>query len=195
MGTFALKRGVEVETELVSAFLVEAARNAARDRFEAEHGEVEAPVYEVNTVGGDVERYRHDAESIKEAGEEEQADWARYQDLKARLERALRRTVISVYVYEGIKAEPPDGWEERQKRWGIAIPEDPIERKLHWVQTELVADPLELMALVAHIQGQKDPVEVAAANAASTFQRPLEGPGRAPDRRAADQEGRLVVQP
>jgi hypothetical protein len=172
MADFKLERGTVVQTVLVSSFLVEAARNAARTKWEEEHGKPEPPTYTVPLAGGGHETYPYDAEAIKEADTEEEVKaWHVYLAKKAILDDILWRTSVKVWLCEGVIGDPPEEWEEQQKRWGISIPTDPMEKKVHWIQTGLVSGLAELLSLVVHVQTQQDPVEVAAQVAADTFQR------------------------
>ena len=78
-----------------------------------------------------------------------------------------------VYLYRGVAEGLPDddGWIGEQEEDGLEVPESPRDRKIHWIKTELLMDPSELVSLITVIQGRGQEVERAATVAAGMFRR------------------------
>jgi hypothetical protein len=190
--TFQLKRGGELQIRPVSNFLIAKISRAARSRYAEEHGEKECPRYEVETAGGDVERYDHDEESIKDYPDQQQEwdDWLAY---KNGADAASFVAMSEVYIVDGVLDEPPDdGWQERHKRRGLEIPDDPDQLKRHWLETEVLTSNQELWALVLAIQAAARDVEEAASIAADMFQHSVVGTGGEEAGGPADESGAVV---
>jgi hypothetical protein len=190
--TFQLKRGGELRIRPVSNFLIAKISRAARSRYAEEHGEKERPRYEVETAGGDIERYDHDEESIKEYPDQ-QAEWDEWLVYKNGADAASFVAMSEVYIVDGVLDDPPDdGWQERHKRRGLEIPDDPDKLKRHWLETEVLTSNQELWALVIAIQNAARDVEEAAGIAADMFQHSVGGTGGEEARRPADEGGAVV---
>lgn len=111
----------------------------------------DAPMYEVKTITGIVEKHLHDATTV--TTESEIKAWEQYQsDLTQYNTQRAERQARLICLY-GIKFDMPkdDTWAQAQKEiLGVDVPTDPIERKLHYINTEViggVGDVLEITKL------------------------------------------------
>src|SRR5690606_31526822 len=98
------------------------------------------PTYTVETAGGEPEVHEHDETTL--ATDEDRAAWASYLVAKAEWEAALKDRLIRVVFLEGVRTRPAsDDWVKRQQFLGLAVPDDPLEREVHYVKTVLVRTP------------------------------------------------------
>lgn len=108
----------------------------------------EAPHYENTLLGGAVEKIYHTETSI--TTEEEKAAWAEYklalaaaqEDIFIRKTRAVIRRCIVVDMPDD------DGWIRSQAEDGITVPEDPEERRIHYVKTEVFGNANDVLFVV-----------------------------------------------
>lgn len=165
------QRGVELHLQHVSLMLLGKLRSATITRFEKEHGEVSPPTYETS-VG---EVFSHDADSISRedfATNEEIKAWKRYLELNQQLQGFVFAELARVYLCRGVLDLPEDDtWEQEQVAIGLSIPTDPLSKKVHWLETEVLVNEDEKLQLIMSIRTLSDPVEVQAATAADSFQR------------------------
>lgn len=112
-----------------------------RDRGEL----LDTPKYTVTVAGGVTEELPHNETTLVVEGDEEQTKknqeiWAKYKDAVARLEAEQNTKRNNLWLLRGIDVKvPDDGWDTIQKElFGIDVPTDPIERKLHYITTEIL---------------------------------------------------------
>jgi hypothetical protein len=181
--THITQNGTELELRPVSDFLITKVRAQVQAEFEKEHGAMpERPTYEIKCGGGPfgnwTETRTHTEKTILDGTEEEKALWARYIELRRELNGLVWTRTARVYLLDGMPDPPENGWVEKQERRGLEIPEDPDERKMHWIETEVVVSNQELIWLVKLIQGQSNFTEAGRQLAADTFRRAMEQIGR-----------------
>ena len=131
------------------------------------------PTYEVEVVGGDKEFHVHDATTL-ETDEDKQA-WAEYQTALAAantdmVERILRLLFVRA---TGDVVPAGDGWVEEQTYFGIAVPVDPMERKIHYIQTELLTHSDDISAFMLAAMGLVGVGNEVIRAAEETFRNPV----------------------
>lgn len=156
--------GREIKLAPVPQMLVEKVRDAAMRSVDVPP----APTYEVQIGDGEgTATYYHDATSVQTP--EEKAAWDAYQAALARQNQAAATRVMNFYYTRGIAEEMDGGWEAEQRYFGVEIPEDPIERKLHWIQTELLVSPVDFQEAIVAIMEASGVDEEATRAARSSF--------------------------
>lgn len=118
-----------------------------RDRNEP----IDPPTYEIETAGGGKETHEHDETTI--TTEEEKAAWEKYIDASNRMRAELSIKQTKYALLTGIDIEYPDDdeWKQLQEWFGIEIPEDKNERKLHYINTEVLRTPADIKNAVSTI--------------------------------------------
>lgn len=131
MNQFTTSRGFEITFKPIPQMLI--------DRVRTLHKQPEPPFYEVKTVSGAVEKHAHDETTLET--DADRAAWAEYQKQIADTNEKTNRAFMRLVFLRGVEIEMPqdDTWAREQKLLGIEIPDDPLERKLHWIETEVVA--------------------------------------------------------
>lgn len=182
--------GMEVPLLAVSETYIAAARAHATAEFRARGELIDPPTYDVQLAGGTVEKYPHDektlevkpdpnaADPVAAAAEAErqtaanQAAWAAHKEAVKRLEAALSAASTRAMLEMGINMELPadESWIVRQHRAHVEIPEDPDERRYHWLTSEVLVSFDDLMTAIQVIteltyKGALKEEDIAAAMA------------------------------
>lgn len=159
---FTTSGGKQIRLSLFPPLQMQMVQEAAKKRAIKEFGEAVRPTY--HTEAG--EDLPHDEDSLET--DEDRAAWKKYQDiLKKHAEYVGAKTMRFVLFY-GVDMNPEDdqNWQNRQQFWDIEIPDDPIERKIHYIQSELIfsqSDIEQILYRIAKMSGVKPEVVDAAA--------------------------------
>ena len=185
---FVTSIGVVLPLRHISPLLVEKAR--------ASIPIPERPTYTAETVSGVIEVHPHDDTTLET--DEDRAEWQNYLMQRALVDRQINERVTMLLFRRGInfdalKLPKDDKWiKEQEEVFGIEVPDDPIERKIHWVETEALATTDDIKLLIVKLMAMTGaPKEVVAA-AERSFRRPVEGDATG---EPADQEGGVELQP
>lgn len=145
--TFTTSRGVEVSFLSIAPLL---------EKVRASHPIPEPPTYEVKTAAGPVERHAHDETTLET--DADKAAWAAYVKERDAAQDGYNRAVMRTVLLRGLTYTMPEGdaWVKEQEFIGIAVPTDPLARRLHWLETEAlgsVDDYIHLMTGVMEASG------------------------------------------
>lgn len=126
------------------------------------------PTYTVPVVGGGTETHNHTAETLET--EADKIAWATYQIQLRTEQMEFNRRFYEFVVLFGIISDPPDdGWEKRYNRLGLSVPDDPIERKLFWVENEVLVTPEDGAGLFLAVLRMSETDKEAAEQIAAGF--------------------------
>jgi len=164
-GTHTTRKGVVIRLRLFSPVL--------RDKIRQSVEFPEAPIYVAKTAGGGKEEHEYTADMIET--DDEKAMWAEHQGKLLAANLMLFERLGKLALIRGTENDIPDGWEKEQEFFGIEAPDDPIERKLHWIETEAVESNDDLSALILAILAYQSVTEEERAAAAASFPSPVEG--------------------
>jgi len=125
----------------------------------------EPPTYTAVTAAGVEEVHPHD-ETTLETDEDRRA-WAEYLEQKRAAEQARQESLIRILFVKGIEVNiPKNGWVEEQQFFGIDVPKNPLELKVHFISTEVLHsldDMLALMGDIMELSGvSREAIEVAS---------------------------------
>lgn len=187
--TFVTSGGREIKLAPIPQMLVEKVRDAAMRSVPVPP----APTYEVKIGDGDdTVTYAHDATTLTTP--EEHAAWDAYQAALARQAQVAATRVMNFYYTRGVAEEMDDAWMAEQRFFGVEIPEEPLERKLHWVQTEILTTPDDFQNCIIAIMEVSGVDDEAIRAARASFRRDLrpeaDTPGRAGRAVRATKEGK-----
>lgn len=143
--------GVLVEILGISPLLMQ----RVGDAFRKKNPEPMPPTYEVETGGGGKEVHYHDEESV-ETIEEVTAFNAFKEEHKA-WRAASQKALLRAVVIKGVTFDMPDDdkWVSDQELLGLAddIPDDPLERKVYYFETEVVGSVEDMLTLLGGAMG------------------------------------------
>lgn len=96
---------------------------------------LDPPIYKVVTATGAEEEYPHDEKTLET--EEDKAAWAEYKRTQEQFMAEFTERFVKLLLWQGVKIpEPPAGWFETYEQLGIQFSENPLERKLEFLQYE-----------------------------------------------------------
>lgn len=145
---------------------------------------LDPPTYQVTTAAGTIEEHPHTAETLET--EEDRVAWELYQQAQTTLNAAVGTRVTRFMLAEGVVLDGPDeAWCERMDRYGLAVSDDPMERREQYLTYEYARTPLELMKIVHRImvisaEGSAE-LEEAAESMESFFRGSVERSATAED--------------
>lgn len=145
-----LSNGAMVEVQAVSDTLIGMAQEAVRRRF-IEAGEpINPPTYTVEHPGGATSQEPHDETTLET--DEDRAAWAKHQEALTRLAAAQSEAQMKVW-FSGLVFEMPadDAWIELQRWMGVEVPDEGLERRYHYIVTELVKTPEDMFRVLEAI--------------------------------------------
>ena len=158
-GVHTTRKGVAIRLRLFSPVL--------RDKVRQSVEFPEPPVYEAKTAGGGTEKHPYTEDMIETDVEREM--WRQYQGKRLAADLQLYDRLGKLALIRGTEITIPDGWEQGQALFGIEIPEDPLERKLHWIETEAVESNDDLRDLILAILQYQNTTEEERALVAVSF--------------------------
>lgn len=149
---FTTSGGKQIELQPVPQLQVQRAKEGAERKAIELYGEAKKPTYTMPETDEVVE---HDEITIADelATDEDKAAWAKYQGIHAQHQAYINQKVLDFWFYHGVKADPDadTSWEDTQRFFDIEIPTDPIARKIHYVQTELVFGSDDIEQIITRI--------------------------------------------
>jgi len=164
---YETRKGVAVRLRLFSPVLQDKVRQSVEFP--------EVPVYVATTAGGGKEEHPYTADMVE--SDDEKAMWAEYQAKRLAANLTLYERLGRLALIRGTDPDIPEGWEQEQELYGITVPEDPTERKLHWLETEAVESNDDLSELVLSILQYQNIKQEDRAAAAASFPDPVGGNG------------------
>ena len=138
-------RGIQIMP--VARILGAKIRHRIRKEYE-ERGEVlDIPTYFVKTAAGDTQEFPHDEKTILEAPQDEVDRWRKYHETISRFDYEVSAAVTKMSLYKGIVIDRTemDKALKEQSRFGIDVPEDEIDRTVHYITTELLPTTLDII--------------------------------------------------
>lgn len=159
--------GKQVELTLIPPLQAQMVRDAAEREAIKQFGEAKKPTYKTEMD----EVLEHDETSITDerTPDEDKAAWLKWQETQASIDNHIAQQMMRFFLYYGVAVDPDTDttWQGRQKFFGIEIPEDPIERKIHYIQTEMIFSPDDIQGITTRLMtlaGVRQEVVDAAVN-------------------------------
>jgi len=188
--------GREVELLPVAQASIEQVRLAVLREFEKRGAQLAIPTYFVRTGGGDPQEFPHREETIKEAPQDDVAKWEAYHKTQVELERATNERATKFMLYRGVKVDEIAMQKALQEQafFGILAPESPIDKALHYIQTEILKTPADILAAVQGIMmlSMSGVSEDTMRAVEESFRRALEKTGRGAAAGTENAEGKVV---
>jgi hypothetical protein len=170
-------KGVKIPLRAVSQFKIDAMRSSRE--------EVPVPTYEADVFGGDKETLELDAEIAKSQGREK--EWKEYLAAVEQETRVFGILFNTMVVSEGVDLDAPgpdSDWQRSCDKYKLKIPEDPIDRKVFYINTELLGAFEEMGDLMTAIFAASKFSQEVIAKMKGTFRSAVErkkDPGLAPE--------------
>ncbi len=163
---FTTSTGIELRIHGVPQLLLEKVRSSVKMP--------DIPTYVIVTAAGDEEVHPLD-ETTLETDEDKKA-WNEYLLEKASQEALLRERMVRVILMRGTEVKLPEdeSWKDLQKFIGVDVPEDPLELKYHYIQTEAIGGAQDLALIMEKVMERTGIPEEALAEAKASFRNLME---------------------
>lgn len=148
--TFTTTDERELRLGVVSQLALQAIRQAVRSEYRQAGKRLDCPTYTMTTAAGDIETAKYDDESIKDATPEEKQAYQEYQDNTAALAMDENVRITNYVLLEGLPdvEDPTEAWVNRCKLFGIPVPDEPLERRMLYIQTAVLKTPADITQCV-----------------------------------------------
>ena len=170
--------GLEVALRPVSQTQIQRINATVEAQWRKRGEPIDPPTYTITTATGETETHAHDADSVATGTDEERVAWEAYQTARAEMEAEQRLRTTKFLLLNGIVGhEPTEEWAEEQAYWGLEVPEDPRERRLAYLQAEVLKTPqdtIDAMGEIMRLSMAGAPQEVRDSVEAY-FRRAVEG--------------------
>jgi hypothetical protein len=168
------------------------------DKLHASQPEVKPPTYTVKTALGATEEW-----PLVEQVPTDDAGWAaliekqdsdenklavmEYRNALTASQAVYSKNLMRLILTRGLKVEIPDGdeWVDDHRFLGLTVPDDPRERRVHYIETEVLATIEDYRNLVHGVFEASEVSEDLIAQFEAAFQRPVEKRGRPKAKRTA----------
>jgi len=174
--TFCSSKGVVLNLRPVSQFMLDSLRASTVD--------IPAPQYQMTIAGGQKVDHPMDETIARNQGRME--EWLEYQR-QVKEQAALQAKRFSELVLsEGVELDAPDRdseWQKKMDHFGIAVPDEPIARKLQYIYSEMLVGGEDIAALISQILSVSQIPEEAVAKIRNSFR-------LAPERNSAGRAGK-----
>ena len=180
-GTYTTSRGVKVTYNGI-ATLIDALQSSLNARKPI------APTYEVKSLAGNSEIHAHDETTLET--EADRAAWLEYQTKLAAWSDESQRSLMRLILLRGISVELPSDsdWEKQQAFAGIVVPQDAMEKRMHYLQTEVLGSVADYQMMVVGVMRVSGVPEDLLSQVESSFRRSL---GRDGNRETAGATGQV----
>jgi hypothetical protein len=132
--TYTTAGGKTLNLSPVQPLQAQMVRDAEYKAAIKKHGEPVKPTYKTEAD----EVFEHDPTTL--TTDEEKAAWLEYKRIEAAIDAQVSEKMLRFFLYHGVDIDP-DGdkkWQAEQEYFGLEVPNDPIERKVHYIQSELI---------------------------------------------------------
>lgn len=189
--TFTNSRGLTIRIQPINPWLMEALPRAV----EVKYGKPKPtpPTYAIETFTGAVEKHEHDETTLET--DEDRVAYATYLVESKKYNDLQGDLTMRLMAREGVLLpEDLNAWQGRMAFLGIPIPENPDERHVFYVKTEVVGNMDDAKRLISEIMLLGGLSKEALQIAENSFRREMEKTGRPTPGGAGHPEGGLVAQ-
>lgn len=149
MPEWTSSRGITIGLLPLSPILMQKVRLGV----ENDVGIPEKPTYTVPVGTGEhtsTQEIEHDKKSIEETPEDKEK-WDDYLEHEIEFNAVLNERMAKAIMLMSVKFDMPedDDWMKIQKILGVDVPDDPDERKQHYLETEIMGSPQDTIELMA----------------------------------------------
>ena len=160
----------------------------------------EVPRYSYTTAGGDIAEDEMDdavADDPK-TSEEDKQRWAEYKAAEEEAGQQQFAKIVEVCYKRGIKLldyEPEGEWLEEHRDWlGLDVPDKSYERRMYFIETEVVGSPEDVMDIVMGVALASGIDKEAVAAAEASFRSAIRGAQGDAASESAEEAGQVVGQ-
>lgn len=184
--TFVTSEGIELHLRAIPPLLTDKLRLSLKKPL--------APTYEAEMVGGGVEI--HDHNETTEKSSEEAQKWSKYlrdlENYSGEMNVLVNQQFVRRGVdYSGLDLPEDEEWIIVQESLGLVVPEDGLQRKWHYVETEALATREDVTGFITKLMLLTTVSEEVMAIVEESFRRTVAGAGLV---KSEDSEGSVELQ-
>lgn len=153
-------RGFEIEVQAIATLL---------DKFQAAHKPPTPPTYTVETAGKISETHEHDETTLQT--EADKIAWGEYQIALTAHQVKYNRDLMRLILAKGITVhtQPSATWEQEQAFIGLSVPSDALEKRLYWIETEVLGGASDYQAILLGVLAESGVDENLLTQVEATF--------------------------
>ena len=130
------------------------------------------PTYDISTVTGEVETYKHTADTLKT--DEDKKTWAKYRGEVDEVENELTNRLLKAILSEAttLVDGDPDGfkkWITRNKVLGLFLPEDPTELEMVYKEDQVIRNKEDAEVVLREVMNLTGITEEVLQNVRNSF--------------------------
>jgi len=139
------------------------------DKIQSSVDRPEPPKYKIVTASGEEIWEPHTLDTLET--DEDKKIYNDYLKQLAAVDAIVNERMFRVIAMKGVEVEMPDdnAWVEMQKFLGVRIPDDPLELKYLYVQTEVIGNTDDIMEITELVMQETGVSEEALAEARKSF--------------------------
>lgn len=173
--------GVDIPISPISPTKITRAEMGVEKSFRKKGEPIDPPSYSVEILGGGTQEFELDEDSIDVPDDvvettNRRIAWTKYQEALARM-KTEQFDIVRRIVLNSIQLKLPEDetWIKEQEELYIEVPENPRERWLHWLETEILMpqDVIEIIAEILTLSSTGIIPEEEVAAATQLFRREL----------------------
>jgi len=140
------------------------------DKIQASIDRPEPPKYKIITASGE-EVWESHTENTLET-DDDKLLYKKYKEAMTEADNKLNENMFKVIIMRGIDIPLPEdtSWIDMQRFLGVKIPDDPLELKYLYIQTEIIGTAEDIVALTSMVMEMTGVPEDALAEARKSFQ-------------------------
>jgi hypothetical protein len=150
---FVTTDGKEIPYQSISPVEIQEVRLAITRQAKEKGKQIEPPKYSIK-VGDAEQTFLHDEKSIADpkTPQSEKDAWDRYSTDTQELEQEINERISGLVYGEGVILDAvPEEWVERRKWKGLDIPENPYDKRLKYILSDLLKTPEDLQGFVVAV--------------------------------------------
>lgn len=153
------------------------------DKIREAHPMPELPTYTEHLAGGATQEVKITPKEAEAWAKNDPETWAEHAEMWAEYEAELdrRTSILNERLWKAVMRRaiqvdvPGDEWAEEQALYGLTVPDDPGERREHYIWTEVIGgqkDIIGIMGLASGASLTEEQIRAAEASFLDTLQRP-----------------------
>ena len=103
--------------------------------------------------------------------------WKDYLTRLAEARALLRERKVHLILARGVVVDVPDGWEDEQRELGLSIPDNPTDRRVHYILTEMIGSQSDVLAIMEAVYNLAGVNARMLETARASFRDQMEGEG------------------
>jgi len=175
--TYTTATGVTVTVKAATPYRLQKIAPSLEAEWTRQHKALPTvPTYKVQTAGGGEEEHEHNLTTLTK--DEDRIAWNAYQSLLSEFWLEVTRRQLRLVMATCVDFDMPanDEWVRRQALLSIEVPEGEYERRLHYLETEVIGSQFDIDTIWELAQVASGVTKAAQSAAEKSFPDDVERP-------------------